>query len=394
MPTQTKKLSGLRDSFQGAREFQKIESLETEVEELQAEVTRLKSLELDSIQKAELELQIQELTAKLAANMGVRHIPLDKIDRDEHQPRTVFPTAIIQEKAESLRSKGQLTEIILIPTGDRYKLFDGELRWRAAQTISGWESLKAVFMPDPESLDKTEIFERQVITSIQSHRLHDLDIAEAIVKIVIDRYPHWQGRETDIPKTLHAVLRQMERTGTMPDFNLLKIADLSTKQSWLDSLEDREEEKQIFQVILGLQLHPASINKHILPLLKLGDDVKAAIREYGIEGSKAKQIDRLDRECLGLPDEIAAMQARAEVIQQAIEDKLSLTEVRVLVDDIINTHTPDAIVKPDRIEQLTGKVNRLLADIQTDRELSDLESALKQIQKALKLKRVQLIGAS
>jgi ParB family transcriptional regulator, chromosome partitioning protein len=388
MAAQTKKLGGLRDSFQGAREYQQIEGLQSEVENLEAEVARLKSQELNSVQQSQLEGQIAELTAQLAARSGIHRISIDRIDRDEAQPRTVFPPTIIQERAESLRTKGQLTPIIVIPTGDRYKLFEGELRWRGAQKL-GWEELEAVFLTAAASLTATEIFERQVVTSIQSQRLHDLDIAEAIIKLTVDRYPNWAGRETEIPKALHAALRQMEREGTAPDFNALKIADPQTQQLWLDSLENKDAEKQIFQTILGLQLHPASINKHILPLLKVSDDVKAAIREYGIEGSKAKQIDRLTPEYLGQSDE-DALKIRAEVIQQVTEDKLSLIETKMLIEDTIDTHVPTPVIKPDRVLQVTGKVNKLLADINTAQELADLERALKEIQKALKIKRSEL----
>ncbi len=388
MASQTKKLSGLRDSFQGAREYQQIEGLQSQVENLQAEVARLKSQELDSVQQSQLEGQIEQLTAQLAARSGVHQILVSSIDRDEAQPRTVFPPALIQERSESLRTKGQLTPIIVIPNGDRYKLFEGELRWRGAQKLQ-WQELDAVFLTSAESLNATEIFERQVVTSIQSQRLHDLDIAEAIIKLTVDRYPNWAGRETDIPKTLHAALRQMEREGTNPDFNTLKIADPQTQKSWLDSLENKDEEQQIFQTILGLQLHPASINKHILPLLKVSVDVKSAIREYGIEGSKAKQIDRLTPEYLGQSDE-DALKIRADVIQQITEDKLSLIETKLLIEEIVDTHVPTVVTKPDRVGQVTGKVNKLLADINTDQELSDLERALKEIQKALKLKRSEL----
>jgi ParB family transcriptional regulator, chromosome partitioning protein len=392
MASQIKKLGGLRDSFQGAREYQQIEGLQSQVETLQAEVATLKSQELNSAQQSQLELQIEQLTAQLADRSGVHQILVSQIDRDEAQPRTVFPPALIQERAESLRTKGQLTPIIVIPTGDRYKLFEGELRWRGAQKL-GWEKLDAVFLTSAESLNATEIFERQVVTSIQSQRLHDLDIAEAIIKLTVDRYPNWASRETDISKTLHAALRQMEREGTNPDFNALKIADPRTQQLWLDNLENKDEERQIFQVILGLQLHPASISKHILPLLKIADDVKVAIREYGIEGSKAKQIDRLNSQSLGNSAE-DAVQIRNDAIQQITQNKLSLIETKSLVDDIIDTHTLSPVTKPDRISQVTGKVNKLLADINTADELANLERALKEIQKALKIKRSELQQSS
>jgi ParB family transcriptional regulator, chromosome partitioning protein len=121
----------------------------------------------------------------------------------------------------------------------------------------------------------------------------------------------------------------------------------------------------------------------------VSDDVKAAIREYGLESSKAKQIDRLTPEYLGQSDE-DALKIRVEVIQQITEDKLSLIETKMLVEDTINTHVPTPVIKPDRVLQVTGKVNKLLADINTAQELADLERALKEIQKALKIKRSEL----
>jgi ParB family transcriptional regulator, chromosome partitioning protein len=387
MANQSKKLVGLRDSFQGAREYQQIEGLQSQVEQLEAEIAGLRKQELNNSGQSQLEQQITELTAQLAAQTGVHEIAVSKIDRDPIQPRTVFPPLLVQERAESLRSKGQLTPIIVIPIGDRYKLFEGEIRWQAAQKL-GWEKLQAVFLTSKESLNDADIFERQVVTSIQSQQLHDLDIAEAIIKLAIDRHPHLASKADEIPKILYAALRRMERGNDNPDFNSLKIADPNTQQTWLDSLDGKEEEKQIFQVILGLQLHPATISKHILPLLKVGDDVKAAIRDFGIEGSKARVIDRLNVEHLDRSTEDALI-TRAETIRQIVEGKLSLSETRNLVDGIISSSAPKLVTKSNRVSQVTGKVSKLLTDIQTVEELSELEDALKKIQKSLKMRRAE-----
>jgi ParB family transcriptional regulator, chromosome partitioning protein len=387
MANQSKKLVGLRDSFQGAREYQQIEGLQSQVEQLEAEIAGLRKQELNNSEQSQLEQQITELTAQLAAQTGVHEIAVSKIDRDPIQPRTVFPPLLVQERAESLRSKGQLTPIIVIPIGDRYKLFEGEIRWQAAQKL-GWKKLQAVFLTSKESLNDADIFERQVVTSIQSQQLHDLDIAEAIIKLAIDRHPHLATKVDEIPKILYAALRRMERGNDNPDFNSLKIADTNTQQTWLDSLDGKEEEKQIFQVILGLQLHPATISKHILPLLKVGDDVKAAIRDFGIEGSKARVIDRLNVEHLDRSTEDALI-TRAETIRQIVEGKLSLSETRNLVDGIISSNAPKLVTKSNRVSQVTGKVSKLLTDIQTVEELSELEDALKKIQKSLKMRRAE-----
>jgi hypothetical protein len=52
-----------------------------------------------------------------------------------------------------------------------------------------------------------------------------------------------------------------------------------------------------------------------------------------------------------------------------------------------NSHTQSTSIP----NQVTGKVNQLLADIESAEELADLESALKEIQNALKLKCNELL---
>ena len=65
----------------------------------------------------------------------VREVPLDQIEPDKTQPRKEFKT---EELIESIKVKGQLYPILLT-TGDKgkYKIVDGERRWRAYKILAG-----------------------------------------------------------------------------------------------------------------------------------------------------------------------------------------------------------------------------------------------------------------
>ncbi|MEB3293903.1 MAG: ParB N-terminal domain-containing protein [Synechococcales bacterium] len=376
--SQMKKLGGLRQAFQGARDYQQIEGLQSQVEELEAEIAELRSQQLDTPEKATLEQRIAELTQQLAVSGGVHQIPVEQIDRDVDQPRTIFPAAVIQERAESLRTKGQLTPIIVIPqAGDRYRLFEGELRWRAAKDLLNWKTLDAVFLRHEDLQAPGDIFERQIVTSIQSQRLHDLDLAESILKLATYRYANLVGEEERIPRLLHAALRRFEREAEQPDFTTLRIATATEQQTWLEQASFKEvEEQQIFSVILGLQLHPGTINKHIFPLLKLAEDLKTVIRSHGLEGSKARELNRLSADQLQ-QSEAVALKVRSGLAAEVVQERYSLTEIRARVNQLMQHYNPTQATKSPSTKQLLKAIEGLdVAQVRSPQELETLRSVL------------------
>ena len=67
---------------------------------------------------------------------GLLLIPIEKIFRDEQQPRKEFNQEKINELAESIKSKGLVQPILVRPSpteSGTYEIIAGERRWRAAQ---------------------------------------------------------------------------------------------------------------------------------------------------------------------------------------------------------------------------------------------------------------------
>ena len=332
--------TGLRDRFTGVQVSQEVHNLKEEIVILQAELTALRSGQLSSDEEARLNEEVLQLTSELGDRSGKHKVRLDRVDLDTHQPRETITDSMIAERANSLRRQGQLTPIIVIPQLDgRYLLFEGELRTRAARSL-GWTELEAVFLALEDLPSPEETFRGQVVTSIHSQRLHDLDIAKALIRLAMGDYPNMKGQESIIPNFLNTPIRRMQRDNALSQLADIRVADLETQKLWLETVEFKAmEERQIFELVLGLQLNPVTVNTNIFPLLKLADDLKDAIQTQGLESSKSRELNRLNANQLKL-DESKAGKIRKKLTQQVIEQRLSLTEVKAKVNQLIQQHNP------------------------------------------------------
>ena len=60
-------------------------------------------------------------------------IAIEKIVRDEDQPRKDFRPEALQELADSIKIHGVLQPIVVVKKGDKYQIVAGERRWRASK---------------------------------------------------------------------------------------------------------------------------------------------------------------------------------------------------------------------------------------------------------------------
>jgi ParB family chromosome partitioning protein len=67
------------------------------------------------------------------ATLELRHIPIDGIDRNPHQPRKAFDGDALAELAGSIREHGVLQPLLVRELDNRFQLVAGERRWLAAQ---------------------------------------------------------------------------------------------------------------------------------------------------------------------------------------------------------------------------------------------------------------------
>ena len=119
---------------------------------------------------------------------GLLLIPIEKIFRDENQPRKEFDKEKIEELAQSINKNGLIQPLILTKKDDNnYNLVAGERRWRAAQ-IANLKTLPALLLPT--DLDKDEI---SLIENIQRENLKVTEEANAYQNLIDkNNYTHEQ----------------------------------------------------------------------------------------------------------------------------------------------------------------------------------------------------------
>lgn len=112
--------------------------------------------------------------AESAPPNAARVLPIDQIDPNPLQPRTVFQADRLRELADSIRVNGIIQPIIVRRKGERYELIAGERRWRAAREAQLTEVPVVV-----QDLADERLLEISLIENIQREDLNPLEVAVA-----------------------------------------------------------------------------------------------------------------------------------------------------------------------------------------------------------------------
>ena len=130
----------------------------------------------------------EDLKLEKKKDNGLLLIPIERIFRDENQPRKEFDKDKIEELAQSINKNGLIQPLIVTKKDDdNYTLVAGERRWRASQ-IANLKILPSLLLPT--DLDKDEI---SLIENIQRENLKVTEEAQAYQRLIEkNSYTHEQ----------------------------------------------------------------------------------------------------------------------------------------------------------------------------------------------------------
>lgn len=347
---------------------QKIKELTNEIESLKK--TGNKAFEEDKI--AELRSSLQTT---------VINLPILEIEANREQPRQTFSDDAILLLARSLERDGQQQPILVFEKDkNKFLLFDGERRWRAAQYLE-WETIQAVIVPNPKSLDFSSLDtlrRKSLLANLHRENINSLDLAEALMNELSDFH---NLENSEIPKLLDAVIMRLSRQKKIDLLTKLVAASSDIQQTELSQLEENKlikaEEKIILQFLLSLQLNPTSIKTNVFPSLKFFSDLKDAVRNKGLGSHHAKELQKLSSKNLKCTEK-KSYQIRQGAIETVLKQKLSVKDTRKLVKEYLSSSQTatsstkliqDIIITIEKIEKID--LNRFDRDI-----LQTLESVL------------------
>ena len=345
-----------------------------------AEIEQLRS-QSQSANNPQLQSQISELREHLKQNQGTHPHPVDQVLPNPDQPRKTF-TEEVEAMALSLQQEGQLEPIILFEDG---MIFDGECRWRAAKML-GWDAIGAVFTTKP---DYPKVLRRKAyLTNLHRRSLNALDKAEALVAIACDEIPDLPP--DDVPRIINRVLTRLKRKKQGLG-DRLHLQSAQQQRAVLEQLEVDPTEAEVFLIFLGLQEHPASLNRNIFPTLNLSPDLKAAVRERSLGCAQALILNRLVATDLNVTEK-QALKLREQGIQSVLSQNWSTTQTQQWVTQQKTRYVQQApsTTRDKQVDRVLSNIQKLdltevTASSEQLRELqTSLEAKLEHVKKLLK----------
>ena len=164
-------------------------------------------------------------------------IPLDKIIRDEEQPRKNFNQESLQALADSIKANGVLQPIVVTATEDKYQIVAGERRWRAAK-LAKLDTIPAIV----RTLDAQNRLELSVIENAQREDLNAIELATAYAKLKSQFNLTLQEIGERIGKSESSVTNTM-RLLNLPDFAKKAMIENNLSESVMRPLLVLSDEK-------------------------------------------------------------------------------------------------------------------------------------------------------
>ncbi|RMD69196.1 MAG: ParB/RepB/Spo0J family partition protein [Gammaproteobacteria bacterium] len=111
---------------------------------------------------------------------SVRHLSLERIRPNPHQPRDAIAEENLESLAASIRSQGVIQPVVVRPVkgGEDYELIAGERRWRAAQK-AGFKEIPALI----KDVSDEVALALALVENIQREDLNPLEEARAMMRL-------------------------------------------------------------------------------------------------------------------------------------------------------------------------------------------------------------------
>ena len=123
--------------------------------------------------------QAQPAAPPVEANGKPLEIPVERIDRNPNQTRTIFDEGKLQELANSIAANGVVQPVVVREVGGgRYQLIMGERRWRASQ-MAGKATIPAIV----RQVSDEQAMEMTIIENLQRADLNPMEQARAFDRL-------------------------------------------------------------------------------------------------------------------------------------------------------------------------------------------------------------------
>ncbi len=280
-------------------------------------------------------------------------LAIEQIVLPPSQPRRYFDQEKLESLASSIKEVGLLEPIVVRPVGNStYQLIAGERRLKACE-IEGIKNIAVNII----ECDDTLASRIRLLENLQREDLNIYEETIAILELLAIEL------DSGIEEVISILYRMMdEEKGKVPH-----------------NVMGGEESISIQELFSKLgKITWQSFVSNRLPVLKLKDDIKEVLSKGNLEYTKALAISKIK-------DDLK----RSEVLKQAINDKLSLSKIKELVDNALSCASKNKekpLLKKKEVCNRFSQISKTLKDSNIwgqPQELKQLVKALSQIEKLL-----------
>ena len=190
------------------------------------------------------------------ADGDVTSLRITQVEPNKNQPRQSFDKEKIEALAESIAKHGVIQPIIVVKTGDRYRIVAGERRWRAAKK-AGLKEIPAVI----RSYSDSEIAQIALIENLQRENLNPIEEAHGY-QTLMNKYDMTQEQvSSTIGKSRSAIANSIRLLSLEKDIQeKLVLGEITSGHARaLLSIEDADIRRSVLQSVIekGLNVRQA-----------------------------------------------------------------------------------------------------------------------------------------
>jgi ParB family transcriptional regulator, chromosome partitioning protein len=242
-----------------------------------------------------LDMAVARMFVENSEPNSLSTIPLNKIKKPKKQPRKYFDPDKMANLVSSIKDQGVLEPILVRPIeGGFYELVAGERRLRATE-IAGLDEIPAV----SREMSDEEVGQVALMENLQREDLSPVEETEAVLEVLAFK--------------LKIEVKEVKSV-------IYQIANAKSRNTPLNTnVHTQGEEIEECLAQLG-RFNMETLRNSRLPILNLPEDVLDALRSGSLEYTKGRALGQVKDE-----------KQRKELLHRAIEEKLSLTEIKNLI---------------------------------------------------------------
>jgi ParB family transcriptional regulator, chromosome partitioning protein len=223
---------------------------------------------------------------------AAQQVPIDSIDANPVQPRSVFQPARLAELSESIRANGIIQPLIVRRKGDRFELIAGERRWRAAR-MAELETVPVVV----QDLADERLLEVSLIENIQREDLNPIEVSIAYDRLAREHHMSHEeiGKRTGKDR---ATITNMIRLLKLPPEVQLLLAEHRLSMGHARAilgLTDPELQRKVADQASAEGLSVRQVERAVQKLNEVRDPEAEAPEKPRVDPNVKAAIDELER---------------------------------------------------------------------------------------------------